>query len=109
MKKHQKELDAFYKKNGWPYWPPLSILARLMEEVGEFARLVNHTHGSKKKRADEAEQDPEDELGDILYTLICYANANGFDLDRAFRKSLAKVAKRDKHRWPIKTSPKKKR
>jgi NTP pyrophosphatase (non-canonical NTP hydrolase) len=70
MDKYQKELDQWYKKHNWSYWSPLSILARLTEEVGEFARLVNHLFGDKKKRVDEPEQDLEDEIGDIIYTLI---------------------------------------
>jgi NTP pyrophosphatase (non-canonical NTP hydrolase) len=99
IKTHQKKLDAHFRKLGWHYWPPLVILARLTEEVGELARLVNHRWGMKKKKASEAEQDMEEEVGDILYTLACFANDNKLDLDRAFRKSFAKVASRDKHRF----------
>jgi NTP pyrophosphatase (non-canonical NTP hydrolase) len=99
LKKYQKELDAFFKRQKWNYWPPLVILARLTEEVGEFARLVNHTFGMKKKKDGEIEQDMEEETGDILYTLICFANQNGLDLDRAFQKSFNKVMIRDKHRF----------
>ena len=99
IKKYQKELDAFYKKQKWPYWSALSILARLTEEVGEFARIVNHEFGDKKKKLSEEEQDLEEELGDIIYTLICFANAYGLDLDRAVRRSLHKAHTRDKHRF----------
>ena len=99
MKNYQEELDKWFKDNGWPYWSPHEILARLFEEGGEFARLVNHFHGPKKKKADEPDQDIEEEIGDIIYTLICYANSNGLDLDRAIRKSLDKVVKRDKDRY----------
>jgi len=99
MKKHQKELDNWFKKNKWPYWPPLVILARLFEEGGEFARLVNHVYGSKKKKENEAKQDMEEEIGDIIYTLICFANSNNIDLDRAIKKSFEKVMKRDKGRF----------
>lgn len=99
MNKYQEELDQWFKKQGWKYWPPLSILARLFEECGEFARLVNHQYGEKKKKAEEKEQDIEEELGDILYTLICFANSQKLDLDRAIRKSFNKVIKRDKNRW----------
>ncbi len=53
----------------------------------------------KKKKTSEAEQDMEEEVGDILYTLACFANQNGLDLDRAFKKSFNKVAVRDKHRF----------
>ena len=99
MKKYQKELDKFFKENNWPYWSQLSILARLMEETGEFARAVNHLYGDKKKRTDEAEQNLEEEIGDILYTIICFANSNHIDLDRAIKKSFAKVICRDKNRF----------
>lgn len=75
------------------------ITTRLMEQVGEFARLVNHLHGSKKKRQDEDTQDIELEIGDILFTLACYANSHDIDLDDAFQKSIDKVTKRDKDRF----------
>jgi len=99
MKKYQKELDAWFRKSGWEYWTPHQILARLMEETGEFARLVNHLHGPKKKKSDEVEQDLEEEIGDILYTIICYANSNGVDLDRSIKRSFEKVIRRDKKRY----------
>ena len=75
------------------------MTARLFEEGGEFARLVNHIYGSKKKKFDESKQDMEEEIGDIIYTLICFANQSGIDLDVAIRKSLDKVVKRDKNRF----------
>jgi NTP pyrophosphatase (non-canonical NTP hydrolase) len=99
MEKYQKELDEAFKELGWGYWTPHEILVRLMEETGELARLVNHLYGPKKKKDSEAEQDVEEEIGDIIYTLICYANANGLSLDKAIRKSLDKVIARDKDRF----------
>ena len=99
MKNYQQELDQWFKEKKWDYWKPHEILARLMEETGEFARLVNHIHGPKKKKITESEQDLEEELGDIIYTLICYANSNGIDLDNAIKKSFNKVITRDKDRY----------
>jgi NTP pyrophosphatase (non-canonical NTP hydrolase) len=99
MKKYQEELDKWFKEKNWPYWQPHEILARLFEEGGELARLVNHLHGPKKKKSEEAEQDLEEELGDIIYTLICFANSHNIDLDKAIRKSFDKVMKRDKNRY----------
>ena len=64
-----------------------------------FARLVNHVYGPKKKKLEEVEQDMEEEIGDIIYTLICFANANNISLDSAIRKSLDKVVKRDAERF----------
>lgn len=95
----QRELDAWFKKKGWEYWEPLAITARLFEEGGEFARLVNHIYGPKKKRLDEHAQDLEEEIGDILYTLICFANSHNISLDSAIKKSLDKVMERDKNRF----------
>lgn len=96
MNKQQKALDVWMKKQHWGYWTQHEIMVRLMEETGELARLVNHIWGPKKKKESEAEQELEMEIGDILYTLICFANSNNIDLDKAAEKSLAKVIKRDK-------------
>ena len=108
MKKYQKKLDNFFKKNGWPYWSPLSILARLMEETGEFARLVNHLYGDKKKKETEVAQDLEEEIGDIIFTLICFANSKKIDLDKAIKKTFKKVMTRDKNRFDEQISRRKK-
>ena len=99
MQKHQKELNKWFKENKWDYWSPLSILARLFEECGEFARLVNHLYGDKKKKESEEKQELEEEIGDIIYTLICFANSHNIDLDEAIRRSFDKVMKRDKNRF----------
>ena len=99
LKEYQEEVDQWFKKKGWEYWKPLSILARLLEECGEFAKIVNHLFGEKPKRSDEKKQDLEEEIGDILYTLICFANSRGINLDKALRKSLNTVTERDKDRY----------
>ena len=99
MNKGQKQLDEWFKEKGWPYWSPHEILARLVEEVGEFARLVNHEYGPKKKKDNERKQEFEEEIGDILYTLACFANTHDIDLDEALSKSIDKVCSRDKDRF----------
>ncbi|MEK7629771.1 MAG: MazG nucleotide pyrophosphohydrolase domain-containing protein [Patescibacteria group bacterium] len=99
MKQHQEKIDKIFKENGWQYWAPLSILARLFEEGGEFARLVNHLYGEKPKKNTEEEQHLEEEIGDILYTLVCFANSHNIDLDKAIQMTIEKVKTRDKDRW----------
>jgi len=99
MNKFQKELDNYFKKEGWGYWHPLAQFTRLIEETGELARILNHLYGEKPKKASELTQDLEDEIGDVIYTLMCLANGTGIDLDKATRRSLDKVAKRDKGRY----------
>jgi NTP pyrophosphatase (non-canonical NTP hydrolase) len=84
---------------GGEYWPPLGNLARLMEEVGEVARLVNDRYGYKPKKADEPAQELALELGDVLFTLIALANATGIDLEAAFDGVLEKYRRRDTGRY----------
>ena len=94
----QKAVDDWIAHNGG-YWPPLSNLARLVEEVGELSRELNHRHGPKRKKDDEPEQDLSLELADVLFVLIALANQQGIDLDDALRRTLAKYAARDATRW----------
>lgn len=99
MNIHQKRVDAWFKQEGWSYWEPLAVVARLYEEGGEFARLINHIYGPKKKKFDEEKQNIEEEIGDIIFTLICFANSHDIDLDEAISKSIDKVTSRDKGRF----------
>lgn len=101
MNEDQKKLDAHMRSMGWPYWTPYQILARIVEEVGELARLVNHVFGPKPKKADEEEQDLELEVGDIYFALICFANSNNIHLSDALEKCIEKGAKRDKDRFIV--------
>ena len=82
-----------------PYWSLLSQLARLSEEVGEVARLLNHMYGDKPKKKEEAKQQLGGELADVLFNIICMANAHNIDLDKECEKSLDKLRVRDKDRF----------
>jgi len=64
-----------------------------------LARVINDRYGEKPKKPNEEEQDLEGELGDVVYTANCIANATGIDLDKAFEKSFNKVKERDKNRY----------
>ena len=85
------------------YWPPLSNLARLTEEVGELARELNHRYGHKPKKAGEPEQDIGSELADIMFVLIALANEQRIDLTQSFEQVLAKYRTRDGARWTPKS------
>lgn len=101
MNQAQKQLAKIYRKQKFEYWPPLVIFARLVEEVGEFARVLNKVYGNKKSKRCELAQDIEDEFGDILYTLACFANSNKLDLDVALQKSIDKVHNKKKDLYNI--------
>ncbi len=100
----QKEIDEWLQQHEKPYWEPLSILARITEEVGEVARLLNHLYGDKPKKLTEASQELDQEIADVIYALICLANREGIDLDAAMVKVLNKVKTRDKDRFKKKSS-----
>lgn len=95
----QEQVDVWISQFEEGYWSPLANLARLVEEVGELAREINHRFGAKPKRSDEPEQDLALEMADVLFVLLCLANEQGIDLDRALEDVLEKYRVRDSHRW----------
>ena len=96
---YQQHVDRWISQFEEGYFHPLTNLARLTEEVGEFAREVNHRFGQKPKKADEPDGEMAMEMADILFVLICMANREGIDLDTAFARMMAKVETRDANRW----------
>ncbi|MGK7311818.1 MAG: nucleotide pyrophosphohydrolase [Candidatus Longimicrobiales bacterium M2_2A_002] len=95
----QAAVDAWVSRFEEGYWPPLSILARLTEEVGEVARELNHRYGGKPKKPEEPEADLAMELADILFVVITLANSHDIDLGAALRRVLEKYETRDAERW----------
>lgn len=80
------------------YFPPLLMLSRLTEEVGEVARVIAHQNGKTPKKG-EPEGDLELELADLLFVMICMANERGLSLERGFERMMKKVETRDAERW----------
>jgi NTP pyrophosphatase (non-canonical NTP hydrolase) len=99
LKEAQRRVDDWISQFEEGYWPPLVNLARLMEEVGELAREMNHLHGAKTKKDDEPEGDLAMELADVLFVLLAIANERGIDLDEALERTLEKYRVRDSLRW----------
>lgn len=99
LKDIQTEVDHYISQFKEGYFSPLSMLARMTEEVGELAREVNHQFGEKPKKPDEADNSIEMELGDILFIVVCFANSMGIDLAAAHDKVMHKFNTRDADRW----------
>lgn len=99
MKEMQQEVDSYISQFKEGYFHPLSMLARMTEEVGELAREVNHRFGEKPKKEEEEENSMEMELGDLLFIVICFANSQGISLEDAFRMVMEKYNTRDADRW----------
>ena len=77
------------------YWPPLANLARLTEETGEVARAINQIYGPKQVKDSETAAELQEELGDLLFVLLCLANSTQTDLQAGFEGALAKYRVRD--------------
>jgi len=99
MKNLQEEVDAYIGQFKEGYFSPLAMLARLTEELGELAREINHQYGEKPKKATETEKAIEEEMGDMLFVLICLANSLNIDLETAHNQVMNKFNTRDKDRW----------
>jgi len=99
LKEAQDRADAWISQFEEGYWPPLVNLARLMEEVGELARELNHRFGAKTKKPEEPEQDLALEMADILFVLLVMANQQKIDLSEALERVLEKYRLRDSDRW----------
>jgi NTP pyrophosphatase (non-canonical NTP hydrolase) len=98
-KEMQKRVDDYISQFKEGYFSPLSLMARLTEETGELAREINHYYGEKPKKPTEEEKTVEEEIGDILFVLACFANSLDIDLAQAFNQSMNKFETRDKDRW----------
>jgi NTP pyrophosphatase (non-canonical NTP hydrolase) len=103
LKSVQKVVDEWIGQFEEGYWPPLSMLAAVVEETGELAREINHREGYKKKRSGN-DADLGLELADVLYSLVCIANYYHIDLEESFKAVLKKYTERDMHRWTKKKS-----
>ncbi|TSA87914.1 putative metal-dependent hydrolase [Deinococcus detaillensis] len=91
-------VDAYVSQFKEGYFPPLLLLARLSEEVGEVARVLSHENG-KTPKAGEDVGDLELELADALFVMLCMTNSRGLSLERGFERMMQKVETRDAQRW----------
>lgn len=95
----QKEVHTYISQFKEGYFSPLAMTARLTEELGELAREVNHYYGEKPKKTTEEKKTIEEELGDLFFVLICFANSLHIDVEQAFDLVMKKFNTRDKDRW----------
>ncbi len=99
LKKMQEEVDRYIAQFEEGYFPPMSLVVCLTEELGELAREVNHRYGEKKKKTSELDGEIALELGDMVFVIACLANSLNIDLETVHRQVMAKFATRDANRW----------
>ncbi|AZB43315.1 nucleotide pyrophosphohydrolase [Bacillus sp. FJAT-42376] len=95
----QQEVDQYIGQFKEGYFSPLAMTARLTEELGELAREINHRYGEKPKKSTEADKAIEEELGDVLFVLVCMANSLNINLADAHDLVMKKFTVRDQDRW----------
>lgn len=93
----QKMVDTWIHTYGVRYFSELTNMAVLTEEVGELARIISRKYGDQSFKPGEND-DPSEEMADILWVLLCLANQTGIDLTEALRQSFEKKTSRDKDR-----------
>ncbi|MEX2017589.1 MAG: MazG nucleotide pyrophosphohydrolase domain-containing protein [Candidatus Pacearchaeota archaeon] len=95
IKDAQDKIDKEIKELGG-YWEPLSMFARLVEEVGELGRELNLIYGGKKKKSEDDGKGLKEEFGDMVFTLFALAKGLGINLDEALNEKMEKNHKRDR-------------
>jgi len=91
----QQKTDELIKVYGG-YWEPLSMLARLTEEVGELSRCMNIEFGQKKSKFEGDGKQMNEELADVMFTTLAIANKLKIDIDAEFSNKLEKDFKKCK-------------
>ncbi len=91
----QQQVDDWLRGHGG-YWDKFQILARLTEELGEVAADLQRQEGLRPRKT---EVDLAGEVGDLLFTVEAFANANGIRLEDCFGRVMEKYQVRDGAAW----------
>ena len=102
IQSYQEEVDEWIKTIGVRYFDEKTNSIILMEEMGEFSRLMARIYGEQsfknKKDKKEAKAKIKDELADMLFVITCLANQMDIDLTSSIRDNFDKKTNRDKTR-----------
>ncbi len=99
FKSAQKNVDTWISQFKVGYFEPHRMLWQLTEEVGEVARVINILHGNKPQKEWEIVRELGQELADVLFSVICMANAHNIELDKERESTMQKRYNRDNKRF----------
>ena len=94
----QNLIDDWIQKHGG-YWSPLSMLSAVIEELGEISREINYREGYKPKKSEKEGSNLDEELADLIFSVICIANHYKVNLNIELIKVMGKYTKRDSKRF----------
>ncbi|MDI9337554.1 MAG: nucleotide pyrophosphohydrolase [Alphaproteobacteria bacterium] len=90
-------VDNWIKQYGVRYFNELTNLGILMEEVGEFSKILVRLYGEQSVKPSENINKAmlNDELADILWVVLCLANQLNINLEEALEMNIKKKTGRD--------------
>ncbi len=98
----QQRVDDWIKQYGVRYFDELTNMGMLLEEVGELSRHMVRNYGEqsykKGKEPTDAKAAIGEELGDVLFVLVCLANQMDIDITEVMKANLQKKTTRDSDR-----------
>ncbi len=93
--KYFKQLDEIDGKQRYSKEYGSIMILGLVEEVGEMARAYLAKHGRKRtNKLAQNDETYEQELGDLLLTIIRFARVKKIDLDKRIMYSIKKIKRR---------------
>lgn len=98
IKEAQNKVDIWINKFGVRYFNELTNMVLLTEEIGELARIIARQYGEQSFKDTDKNKSLAEEMGDVLFVLICIANQTGTDLTKSLAGSIEKKTKRDSTR-----------
>jgi len=91
----QKQVDRWTSKFTPQYFSPLSITAKLSEELGELSKEINDRYGDRMKKSGEDTKYIGSEICDIIFALTCLANSHNINLDESWKSVIEKFNNRN--------------
>ncbi len=108
VKNLQEKVNQWIDQYGIRYFDERTNALLLMEEVGEFSRLIARKYGEQSFKSPEqgnkVDDNIKEEMADIIFVLTCLANQMQIDLTLAIKENFIKKTNRDKSRH--KSNPK---
>ena len=95
----QKQVDKWLSQYDPTYFPPLSIMAQIAEEVGELSRSVNSEYGGRVPKTTDPKTEIGNEICHVVFELICLANSHNINLGEMWGKAILPRIERDKDRY----------
>lgn len=99
IENYQSQVDQWIKSFGVRYFDEMTNTVLLMEELGEFSRLMARVYGEQSFKQKEEQQQVKakikDEMADIFFVLTCLANQMDVNLTEAIEENFKKKTERD--------------